>query len=96
MATIRRAHAPIAPLFGKGVGFELMNLESTIMVRVLLSLRDLGVVALPVHDALLCRRADADTAANVMTTTAKEIVGCRLPVTVDDVEAEDVVEEEEL
>jgi hypothetical protein len=80
---IERAHQAIAPLFGSGVGFELMNTESNIMVAVLLRLRALGIVGLPVHDALIVARSEAGTAAAVMTMTAEDVASCRLPVTID-------------
>jgi hypothetical protein len=53
------------------------------MVAVLLRLRKLGIVGLPIHDAVLCRRSEADTVADMMTAVAEEAAGCRLPVTVD-------------
>ena len=84
IAAIERAHPAIAELFGRGIGFELMHTESTIMVRVLLRLRDLGIVALPVHDALIVASSDADAAAREMAAAAEQIVGCRLQVTIDE------------
>lgn len=82
-AAIERAHAPIAQVFGQGIGFHLMNLESTILVEALIRLRDLGIVGLPVHDALIVARSDRDAAVKVMTTTAEELAGCSVPVVME-------------
>ena len=92
MAAIKRTHEPIAALFGRGIGFELMNLENRIIVAVLLRLRSLGIVGLPLHDAVCVARSDAEAAAGVMMMTAEDVAGCCLPVTMD-AEEEDVVEE---
>ena len=66
LAEIRAAYAPIVPLFGTGVGFALMFLESEILMEVLGDLRRMDVVALPVHDAVLVAVTHADTAKAVM------------------------------
>jgi hypothetical protein len=95
IGAIEQTHAPIAPLFGRGIGFELMNLESNIMVAVLLRLRSLGIVGLPVHDAVIVARSDVEAAASVMMMVAEEEAGHCLPVTMD-AEEEDIVEEDDL
>jgi hypothetical protein len=94
IAAIERTHRTIAPLFGRGIGFELMNTESTMMVAVLLRLRPLGIVGLPVHDAVIVARSDVDAAAGVMMMVAEDVTGHCLPVTVD-AEEEDVIEEDD-
>jgi hypothetical protein len=89
---IERTHAPIAKVLGRGIGFELMHTESSIMVGVLLYLRDLGTVALPVYDCLIVARSAASTAVRAMEEIGREMAGCHLPVVVD---AEGIDEEDD-
>ena len=57
---ILRAHAPLSSIFGTGVGLSLMYRESEVLMAVLRSLGDQGVTALPVHDAIVVKRAEVD------------------------------------
>ena len=59
-------HASIAHLFYKGVGMELMFDESEILVKVLLECERRGVVALPIHDAVLVARSTAEEVRRIM------------------------------
>lgn len=59
-------HAPIADLFGTGLGFQLMRIESDMLVGVITHLASLGVTALPLHDAVLVAESKADVAADAM------------------------------
>lgn len=59
-------HAPIANLFGTGLGFQLMRIESDILIGVIAHLASLGVTALPLHDAVLVAKSKADVAADAM------------------------------
>lgn len=63
---IKLAHPALAPHFGTGVGMGLMFQESQILVEVLLTLADLGIVALPVHDAVVVKKSDEVTTRRVM------------------------------
>jgi len=47
------AHPRVAQHFGTEIGLHLMFKESEIMVDLLLALKQMGIVALPVHDAVL-------------------------------------------
>ena len=49
---LRRHHAPIADKFGTLVGFELQRTESDILVAVLLTCLERGIIVLPIHDAV--------------------------------------------
>ncbi|WP_459593574.1 hypothetical protein [Bradyrhizobium diazoefficiens] len=59
-------HAPIAHLFGKGLGFQLMRIESDMLIEVLTELSAAGVIALPLHDAVLVAKSDAGVAQETM------------------------------
>ena len=63
---LRRKHAPIAHLFGTGLGFELMRIESDILISVVSHLFRQGITALPLHDAVLVGRSHAETAKHAM------------------------------
>ncbi|MFK4652617.1 hypothetical protein ABIF97_002551 [Bradyrhizobium japonicum] len=59
-------HAPIADLFGTGLGFQLMRIESDMLIGIITHLASLGVTALPLHDAVLVAESKAPAAADAM------------------------------
>jgi hypothetical protein len=59
-------HAPIAHLFGKSLGFQLMRIESDMLIEVLAELSAAGVTALPLHDAVLVAESYAHVAQDTM------------------------------
>ncbi|MDF0585047.1 hypothetical protein [Bradyrhizobium yuanmingense] len=59
-------HAPIADLFGVGLGFQLMRIESDMLIGVVTYLASLGVTALPLHDAVLVAESKAYVAKDAM------------------------------
>jgi hypothetical protein len=63
---LRRKHAPIAPLFGTGLGFQLMRIESDMLIPVITHLFKSGVTALPLHDAVLVAQSHAPAAMEAM------------------------------
>jgi hypothetical protein len=63
---IKRKHTPIARLFEQGLGFELMRLESDLLISVLTALFKNGITALPLHDSVLVARSHAETAKAFM------------------------------
>lgn len=67
-ALLLNRHAPIADLFGIGIGFELMWRESEMLIEVISKLADMGVTALPLHDAVIVAQSKATIAADVMQT----------------------------
>jgi hypothetical protein len=69
---LRQCHPDLAPKFGTLVGFELMKMESDIMVAVLLTCFSCGITALPIHDGLLCPRSKARELEAIMKDTFKE------------------------
>jgi hypothetical protein len=59
-------HAPIAHLFGSGLGFQLMRTESDMLIGIITHLASIGVTALPLHDAVLVAESKAYVAADAM------------------------------
>ena len=56
----------ISHYFGTGIGKKLMNDESTILILVLQELIDLGIPALPLHDAVITTSKNAKRVQEVM------------------------------
>lgn len=76
-------HAPIAPSLFKGKGHEVQFIESTILVDVLLALKEKDIVALPVHDALIIPESDAEDAKDVMLEKFRKHTGADGLVRID-------------
>ena len=53
LEAVARKHPVIFPLMTSGIGMQLFRKESDILVDVLEALRSEGIVALPVHDAVI-------------------------------------------
>ena len=75
MDKIREAHHHIADLLFSGVGFEVFFRESEILVDVLLALKQIGITALPIHDAVVVKQSAADAAAQVMKSIFTQHTG---------------------
>lgn len=73
MSEIERIHHPIAHMFGTGVGLKIMYIESQIIVKTLLDCIDKGIVALPVHDALIISERDLAKTKEIMLMAFKDI-----------------------
>jgi hypothetical protein len=73
-------HRPIAHLFGKDIGIELMHTESRVLMAVLLDLADRGIPALPMHDGINVRVSDRDAAMQTMRAVSERLLGVALPV----------------
>ena len=63
---IQGYHSGIAHKFYVGIGHYLQYLESQILIKVLLGLKDLGIHALPIHDAVVVGRAWVDMSRQLM------------------------------
>ena len=64
-----------------GIGMQLFRKESDILIDVLETLRSEGIVALPVHDAVVVRDDNADKAEAVMKQVFREHTGITPDVT---------------
>ena len=72
---VEKKHPVIFPLMTSGIGMQLFRKESDILVDVLEALRSVGIVALPVHDAVVVRDDNADKAEAVMKQVFREHTG---------------------
>ena len=63
---IQSYHSGIAHKFYVVIGHYLQYLESQILIKVLLGLKDLGIHALPIHDAVVVGRAWVDMSRQLM------------------------------
>lgn len=81
---IEQHHAGIAHAFYTGIGLEVMNVESEIMVSIVLELRDQGIVALPIHDAVVVREDHAEQTVTTMLDVFLSKAGIDGKVEVED------------
>lgn len=75
VAAIRDAHAPISEHFFTGIGHQLQFIESQIMMALMLDLKDKGVVALPIHDAIMVAEDHVGTARDAMLAAFRKQTG---------------------
>ncbi|MER9225090.1 hypothetical protein NKI39_05450 [Mesorhizobium sp. M0664] len=66
---IEAKHPLIRNHFHRGLGHDAQFIESEIMIEVLLTLKDRGIVALPIHDAVLVPVSVVSMAKKVMLDT---------------------------
>ena len=81
LRAVEKKHPVIFPLMTSGIGMQLFRKESDILVDVLETLRSKGIVALPVHDAVVVRDDNADKAEAVMKQVFREHTGITPDVT---------------
>ena len=81
LEAVARKHPAIYPQMTSGIGMQLFRKESDILVDVLTALRSIGIVALPVHDAVVVRDDNADKAEAVMKKVFSEHTGITPDVT---------------
>jgi len=81
LEAVAKKHPAIYPQMTSGIGMQLFRKESDILVDVLETLRSKGIVALPVHDAVVVRDDNADKAEAVMKQVFREHTGITPDVT---------------
>jgi hypothetical protein len=74
-SSIEDRHPEISDLFYQGHGHEIQFVESQILIAVLLGLKRQGVVALPIHDAIMVPLANAELATDIMLDAFRTIGG---------------------
>ena len=75
LGAVEKKHPVIFPLMTSGVGMQLFRKESDILVDVLETLRSEGIVALPIHDAVVVRDNNSHKAKAVMKKVFREHTG---------------------
>jgi hypothetical protein len=81
LEAVARKHPAIYPQMTSGIGMQLFRKESDILVDVLITLQAKGIVALPIHDAVVVRDDNSDKAKAVMKKVFKEHTGITPDVT---------------
>lgn len=79
-AAIVRQYPALDAVLSKGLGLQFMFTESEMMRRLLLALGDLGIPALPLHDAVAVPRSAGPAVASLMSDIAGEVIGRPIPV----------------
>lgn len=80
ISAIKTKHAPIAHLFGTGIGYRLLKTESDMLLWVLESLHRQCIEGLPVHDAVLVARQHCEAARSAMQAAAARFAGIKTPI----------------
>jgi hypothetical protein len=75
------SHPAISSYFYSGSGHYLQFIESEIMVRLLLDLKDKGIAGLPVHDSVVVQRSKADVVREAMINQFRAATGIDVSVT---------------
>ena len=75
VAAIKAKHAPIAHLFEHGLGFQLMRIESDMLIAIVTALFKQGIPALPLHDSVLVGGSHGEVAKKVMEAAFRQHTG---------------------
>lgn len=68
-------HHQVADLLHAGIGPALTYQESNILISVLTKLIDLGITALPLHDAVIVAEEHEEQTRSIMLSVFREVVG---------------------
>lgn len=83
IGAISLRHPSLIPLFGTAQALVHQNMESGVVVRALLALKEQGVVALPIHDCLLVKDEHAQLGQRALEEAFLEITGVKGRVEVE-------------
>jgi len=75
LALVRYEHAPIAHLFGTGIGHRFMFTESSILIEAIHGCYAKGITALPLHDSVLVAGSEAEAAKAIMEQAFERATG---------------------
>jgi hypothetical protein len=77
---IKRRHAPVAHRFHQDQGILLMRQDSELVTSILRSMRQLGVVVLPIHDSFITDKRYAGHLMEEMEAVWHDQIGAENPV----------------
>ena len=86
LEAVARKHPVIFPLMTSGIGMQLFRKESDILVEVLEALRSEGIIALPVHDAVIVMEEYKQTTITIMKKVFRDHTGITPQVTLGSVQ----------
>ena len=75
LSAVSKKHSTIYPKMIAGIGMQLFRKESDILVEVLLALKAEGIVALPIHDAVVVSDDKHQEATEIMKRVFKDHTG---------------------
>ena len=81
LGAVERRHPAIYPQMTSGIGMQLFRKESDILIDVLITLQARGIVALPVHDAVIVMDEHHLLATKIMKEVFKRHTGITPEVT---------------
>jgi len=76
---IKRRHAPVAHRFHQDQGIKLMRQDSELVTSILRSMRQLGVVVLPIHDSFITDKRYAGYLREQMEAAWHDQIGAENP-----------------
>lgn len=80
---VNQYHPKIGKLYLQKNSLSFMNLESQIMIQLILDLNSQNITALPIHDAVLVKASVVNDAEKRMRAAAKKILNLDVPISVD-------------
>jgi hypothetical protein len=84
ISAIKEKHSGIYPLMTSGIGMQMFRKESDLLMAVLLEMKNNGIVALPIHDAVIVADEHNDKAKDIMIRVFREHTGLTPQVTEED------------
>lgn len=84
LAAIEARHARIARHFRSGIGIQLQRRDADVAERVMLTLMDEGIVALPIHDSFLVPEGRQARLRQVMAEAYREEMGQDVAIQADE------------
>ena len=75
LRAVEKKHPDIFPLMTSGMGMQLFRKESDILVDVLLALKKRGIVALPIHDAVVVMDDKQQETTDIMKKVFRDNTG---------------------
>lgn len=84
ISAIEEKHSGIYPLMTSGIGMQMFRKESDLLMAVLLEMKNNGIVALPIHDAVIVADEHKDKAKDIMIRVFREQTGLTPQVTQED------------